>query len=249
MRGSLFGNDPNQGYAEMEEDISTYEADLADVEKDVRASFDAVHELEGEPREQKLRHIASQLYHAKQLLQTLRLEIAEAQPDSRAHWQGVASQHAAALQRFDNLLGALQNDERWQEMLGGRAADVDTLTPSQLIQHAAQVQEQSVESLGRSRKMVLDAREAGAFTADQLRRQTEQMQQVDSDIKDMKFHFAAAGTQITKVRKHVETDKCLALMLVLIVVGVLVIIVYKWFHPDAAQFKTPTGLQPPIGYA
>lgn len=237
-----------RGYAEMQEDISSYETDLIVVEKEIRLAFDAVHQLEGDARAQKLRHVGSRLYHAKQLLQTLRLEIVEAQGESRAHWQGVAAQHAATLQRFDSLLVALQNDERWQDMLVGRSADADTLTPMQLIQHAAHVQEQSVESLARSKQMVHSARVTGAFTADQLHRQTEQMQQVDSDIKDMKFHFAAASSQIRSIRKRIETDKALAVMLFLIVLGIFVIIVYKFFNPNA-NFNTPKGLQPPVGYA
>ncbi|KAG8470279.1 hypothetical protein KFE25_008700 [Diacronema lutheri] len=242
------GQPSTRGYAEMLEDISSYEADLVSVEKDIRTSFDAVHHLEGDARGEKLRHIASRLYHAKQLLQTLRLEVVETPTESRAEWQAIVAQHAASLHRYDNLLGALQNDGRWQDMLGGRTADADTLTPAQLIQQAAQVQVQSVESLGRSKQMVHNAREVGTFTADQLRRQTEQMQHVDSDIKDMRFHFAAATRQIQNVRRQVETDKCLAAMLLFIVLGIVVIIVYKTFNPNS-KLNTPKGLQPPIGYA
>ncbi|KAJ1625512.1 hypothetical protein T492DRAFT_1039290 [Pavlovales sp. CCMP2436] len=242
----MFGGDSARGYAEMQEDISSYEADLAAVEKEIRLSFDAVHSLEGDSRVEKLRHIASHLYHAKQLLQTLRLEVAET-ADAKAQWQGSLAQHTATLQRFDSLLPALQNDERWQDMLGGGELAADTLTPAQLIQHAAQVQEQSVESLTRSKRMVSGARETGAFTADQLRRQTEQMQRVDGNVKDMNFHFDAAKAQISNITKQLETDKCFLALIFLIIMGIVVIIIYKAFNPNS-KLNMPKGFQSPVEY-
>jgi SNARE protein len=231
----------------MSEDLASYETDLVVVEKDIRQSFDAVHQLEGDGRADKLQHIASRLYHAKQLLQTLRLEVNEAPVDTRAQWQAQVSQHASALQRYDNLYIALRNDTKRQDLLDGRVADADSMTPAQLIQHAARVQEDTVISIGRSKHMVDSAREVGTFTADQLRKQTEQMQQVDTNIKDMSAHFSAAQGQLRAIAKRLETDKCLLGMLAFILLGVVVILAYKSIFPNA-RLNAPKGFTPPIGY-
>jgi hypothetical protein len=231
----------------MSEDIASYESDLVQVESDIRQSFDAVHHLEGDSRREKLQHIAARLYHAKQLLQTLRLEVSEAPVGARAEWQAVTSQHAATLTRYETLLVALRNDERRQDLLDGRTADADSMTPAQLIQHAARVQEASVASLDRSKQRIANALEVGTFTADQLHRQTEQIMKVDTEVKDMRGHFNAAQAQLRSITAQVQTDKCLLVMLSLIMFGLFVILVYKSFNPNS-KLRAPTGFRPPIGY-
>ena len=244
---NVFGGSAQPAYVEMSEDVASYESDLVQVESDIRQSFDAVHHLEDDSRWEKLQHIAARLYHAKQLLQTLRLEVNEAPVGARAEWQAVVSQHAATLTRYESLLVALRNDERRQDLLAGRTADADSMTPAQLIQHAARVQEDSAASLDRSKQMVVHAIEVGAFTADQLHRQTEQMTKVDTEVKDMRGHFEVAQAQLQTISRQLQTDKCLLAMLGLIAFGVFVIVVYKSFNPDS-KLRAPTGFRPPVGY-
>lgn len=231
----------------MSEDVASYESDLVHVEGDIRESFDAFHHLEDDSRWEKLQHISARLYHAKQLLQTLKLEVSEAPVGARGEWQAVVSQHAATLTRFDNLLVALRNDEQRQDLLAGRTADADSMTPAQLIQHAARVQEDSAASLDRSKQMVVQARDAATFTADQLHRQTEQMTKVDAEVKDMRGHFVAAQAQIRTISRQVQTDRCLLFMLGLIAFGVVVILAYKSFNPDS-KLRAPAAFRPPTAY-
>lgn len=236
-------------YQQMIDDIASYESDLVAVEQDLRKSFDAVHALQGAARSAKLKHISSRMYHAKQLLQTIKLELREATRESRAQWEVNVSQHTATIERYEKLLVALQNDAQRQDLLEGRVVDADALNPTQIIQHAAKVQESSVASLARSKNMVQKSHEVGVETASQLHAQTEKLKGVDTQVKDMDQYFAAAKEQIRVIGKRVETDKFIMVMLLLCMLGVIVIIAYKWFHPDSKlNVNVPKGFTPPTSY-
>jgi len=131
----------------------------------------------------------------------------------------------------------------------GEAASVDQMTAQQIISKGAAVQEQSIASTTRSKKMIEDSKAVGAETASKLKQQTEQMRNIDEDIMRVETNLQRADLLLRAFLRRMATDKFIMVFLFLIVVGIVTIIIYKAINPEQAEedgFNVPDEVTPPI---
>lgn len=120
-----------------------------------------------------------------------------------------------------------------------------------LIGKGAQIQEQSLASTTRSKRMIEDSRAVGTEAAAKLKAQTEQLRNIDDDILKVESNLKRADLLIRAFLRRMATDKFIMVFLFLIVVGILTIVIYKAVNPEGARaqgFNVPDNLTPPVTY-
>ena len=74
----------------------------------------------------------------------------------------------------------------------------------------------------------------------ELNRQQEQLENVDSDLKEMDYSLKRAGKQITNMFKMYASDKCITgLIIVILIIIVVIIIVAACGGDNAKNFNVP----------
>jgi len=127
----------------------------------------------------------------------------------------------------------------------------DTMSAQSLITRGAQIQDQSLASTSRSKRMIEDSRAIGVETATQLKSQTEQLRNIDEDIMKVESNLKRADMLIRAFLRRMATDKFIMVFMFLIVVGIITIIIYKAINPKGAAkqgFNVPDNLTPPVNY-
>lgn len=157
-------------------------------------------------------------------------------------------------------LQKLNTDLQWAKSEGERAElmdrpagveSADMMSAQSLISKGAAIQEQSLASTSRSKRMIEDSRAVGIETATKLKAQTEQLRNIDDDIMKVESNLKRADLLIRAFLRRMATDKFIMVFMFLIVVGILTIIIYKAVNPRGAEeqgFNVPDNLTPPVTY-
>lgn len=112
--------------------------------------------------------------------------------------------------------GEIIEDEQLQQMEAG-----------DLITHGRNVLDETDKSLARSEAVVEETIQIGAQTAEALRGQTHQLERVVDDLDEIHFSLKKSMDVIGDITRGLATDKCIMLLLFLIVVGVVTVIILK----------------------
>ncbi|GFR50445.1 hypothetical protein Agub_g12666 [Astrephomene gubernaculifera] len=88
------------------------------------------------------------------------------------------------------------------------------------------------EALNRAQRIVEDTKEVGRQVAATVGEQTKKMEDIMDKLNDMEFTMKKASKVIRDITRGLLTDKCIAFLLLLVVVGVVAIIVVKIIKPN-----------------
>eukprot|EP00002_Diphylleia_rotans_P037663 TRINITY_DN843_c0_g3_i3.p2 TRINITY_DN843_c0_g3~~TRINITY_DN843_c0_g3_i3.p2 ORF type:complete len:120 (+),score=26.88 TRINITY_DN843_c0_g3_i3:776-1135(+) len=114
---------------------------------------------------------------------------------------------------------------------------MELMTNREKLDAASQIQDQSILSLDRSKKLVQSANEIGVNTAATLKEQTERLNLISDDLDLVENNLKKANKQIRAFARRVMTDKIILCLLCLIFIGVIFVIVYSIVDPDAKTNK------------
>ena len=112
--------------------------------------------------------------------------------------------------------GEILEEEQLQQMEAG-----------DLITHGRNVLDETDKSLARSEAVVEETIQIGAQTAEALRGQTHQLEKVVDDLDEIHFSLKKSFDVIRDITRGLATDKCIMLLLFLIIAGVLTVIILK----------------------
>lgn len=112
--------------------------------------------------------------------------------------------------------GEILEDEQLQQMEAG-----------DLITHGRNVLDETDQSLARSEAVVEETIQIGTQTAEALRGQTHQLERVVDDLDEIHFSLKKSMNVIRDITRGLVTDKCIMLLLFLIIVGVVTVIILK----------------------
>merc|ERR1712087_398960 len=108
----------------------------------------------------------------------------------------------------------------------------------------------SLQSLGRMKAQLADTMQVGADTATKLKGQTEQLQNIDTDIMKVKSNLNRADLLIRAFMRRMATDKIIMVFMCLIFCGIIAIIVFKIVDPkgaDESGVNVPDTVVDPLG--
>lgn len=113
--------------------------------------------------------------------------------------------------------GEIIEDEQLMQMEAG-----------DLIQHGRNVMDETDASIMRSEQVVEETIQIGTQTAEALRGQTRQLEKVVDDLDEIHFSLKKSFGVLKDLTRGLATDKCILLLLFLVVAGVLTVIILRF---------------------
>jgi len=235
---------PQEG---MTEEINYYDEELAEVIAEIEKGIDGLRKYNGAARLERLNELTGRMQRARQVLQSFKVEMRELPREQVAAYDAKAKEHHATLQRLN---GDLQWAKSEAERGGIGLRSIDDMNAGEIIQEADRTQDKSLASIGRMKGQIADSMQVGAETASKLKAQTEQMQNIDTDIMKVRSNLNRADLLIRAFMRKMMTDKIIMVFVCLIFVGIVTIIVYKVVDPkgsDESGINVPDQLVNPMG--
>ncbi|XP_057755864.1 novel plant SNARE 12-like [Arachis stenosperma] len=101
------------------------------------------------------------------------------------------------------------------------------MSNQELINAGMKQMDETDHAIERSKQVVHQTIEVSTQTATTLKGQTEQMGRIVNELDSIQFSIKKALKLVKEIGRQVATDKCIMLLLVLIVCGVIAVIVLK----------------------
>ncbi|QHO38525.1 putative plant SNARE [Arachis hypogaea] len=101
------------------------------------------------------------------------------------------------------------------------------MSNQELINVGMKQMDETDHAIERSKQVIHQTIEVGSQTTTTLKGQTEQMGRIVNELDSIQFSIKKALKLVKEIGKQVATDKCIMLLLVLIVYGVIAVIVLK----------------------
>eukprot|EP00002_Diphylleia_rotans_P015402 TRINITY_DN2989_c0_g3_i2.p1 TRINITY_DN2989_c0_g3~~TRINITY_DN2989_c0_g3_i2.p1 ORF type:complete len:221 (-),score=73.31 TRINITY_DN2989_c0_g3_i2:290-952(-) len=215
------------------EDIKDYDEQLTRLLRKAEDLLEKLGSIVGPARKDRITEVTNILDQCTTQLKSFKLELSDIPKDERRIYEAKLKEHRDRMEK-------LQNDLRWAKSDNPGTVgpnDVELMTNAQKLDEASKVQDQSLGSLARSKKLVQNATEIGVETNKQLKAQTEQLNAINSDIDDIQNNLQQADRQIRAFMRRMATDKVITCLLCLIFVGVIVAIAYSIIDPNSNTTK------------
>ncbi|CAA0829378.1 Novel plant SNARE 13 [Striga hermonthica] len=120
------------------------------------------------------------------------------------------------------------------------------MSNQELIDTGMKTMDETDQAIERSKQVVHQTIEVGTQTAATLKGQTEQMARLVDELDKIQFSIKRASKLVKEIGRQVATDKCIMLLLFLIVCGVIAIIIVKIVNPGNRDIRDIPGLAPPV---
>ncbi|KAL5720001.1 putative plant SNARE 11 [Ranunculus cassubicifolius] len=120
-----------------------------------------------------------------------------------------------------------------------------SMTNQQLVDTGNRMMDETDQAIERSKKTVQDTVNVGQDTAAALKAQTEQMSRIVNELDSIHFSIKKASKLVKEIGRQVATDRCIMMLLFIIVVGVIAVIIVKLVHPGNKDIMDIPGLGPP----
>mmetsp|Transcript_29685 Transcript_29685/g.44016 ORF Transcript_29685/g.44016 Transcript_29685/m.44016 type:complete len:251 (+) Transcript_29685:103-855(+) len=155
-------------------------------------------------------------------------------PSVRRTYEGQLAEHEKVLNKLADEVKAAKNEmQRGQLFVGNRAdgeepnaeADGDAM-----LKDAEHLQEKTQSSLDNTMNMVAETKIVGMETMEELRRQRDQLNNIDQEAMRIEDNLARADKLIRTFGRRMATDKfiqCFAFVNVLLLVGVVIYAILK----------------------
>jgi hypothetical protein len=101
----------------------------------------------------------------------------------------------------------------------------DEMNKQEMMDHGTHVLQDDRKAIGRIKKEVHQQLDYAAEIKKDLYKQNEQLDKIDSDIKEMDYSLKRAGKQLAVMFKMYATDKlilCLIVVIVLVIIGIII---------------------------
>ena len=101
------------------------------------------------------------------------------------------------------------------------------MSNTQVIELGRKNIQETDDSLMRSERIVNDTIGIGAQTAETLQTQGGQLAKISNDLDEIHFSMKKARQVIRDLARGLATDKCIMFFLLLVVIGIIIIVVFK----------------------
>lgn len=106
------------------------------------------------------------------------------------------------------------------------------VSTTQLMSEGRTIMQDDEDTLLRSKKLVEETVAVGTETAVTVKKQTEQIDRIVTDLDEIHFSLKKAGVLIRDITRAIATDKCIMVLMMLVAIGVVGIIVYNIVKSD-----------------
>ncbi|KAF6135319.1 hypothetical protein GIB67_002438 [Kingdonia uniflora] len=119
------------------------------------------------------------------------------------------------------------------------------MSNQQLVDSGNRMMNETDQAIERSKKVVEDTVNVGAETAAALKSQTEQMRRIVNELDSIHFSIKKASQLVKEIGRQVATDRCIMVLLLVVVLGVMAVVIVKLVDPKNKDIQDIPGLGPP----
>uniref|UniRef100_A0A7S4BWQ0 t-SNARE coiled-coil homology domain-containing protein n=2 Tax=Chrysotila carterae TaxID=13221 RepID=A0A7S4BWQ0_CHRCT len=219
----------------MSEEIDFYDEELKELTQEIEKGLEGLRKLNANAKIERLHELNGRLQRAKQSLQSFKVEMRELPRAELAAYDAKAQEHHGALQRLQSALSSARGEAERANGTHAVARRVEEMSAAEIIQMGGRTQDKSLASLGRMKNQIAESMQIGAATATTIKTQTEQLQNIDTDIMKIKSNLNRADLLIRAFLRRMMTDKIIMIFMCLIILGVIGIVIYKIVDPKGAD--------------
>lgn len=209
-----------------------YEAELDALVTEIKQGMDQLKTTQGRPREDMVATLKRRITHGETLFRTVQIESRDLDPTRRKQVQQRSKNLHAVLKQLQTDL--MHSADRG-ELLGGREMsrirggdqEAPPMSTRQALASAKVTQEDSMDSLERSKRLVAESEEYGTSTISTLGQQRDQLLTISKNLDDLQDDIQQSKKLMSSFLRRMTTDRIVQCFLLLIVLGIVFIIIYK----------------------
>ncbi|EPY42636.1 putative plant SNARE [Angomonas deanei] len=220
------------GFSMARDDLETT---LGELQKVVRKVIEA----DGIPEKKKHEMTARPLLReARKKLSALRAEARQtANPEERAKYDATCKDYDDRIRNLDNEMKSqifpsqrptrpkTYQEQREEEMMGAGNADGTRFeSAGQVLDAAVRVQNDALESLQRTERLMNVTEEQGRATLTELQQQLEKMYQVDEELENLQGNLDRAARDVRWFARQAAKDKLMLTLFGLVVLAIVALV-------------------------
>jgi len=205
------------------DDIEEYDRQLTENLDEIQKYCKAAEKLSGGALDRKIDSINDLLERSQLAFRSFKVELIDVPGGQKRVFEEKLKQHKAKIDKaYQDVKFLKSSAERGQLLEGaGGGVRLDVMNDKQVLQAAEKLQDESLDSLERSKKVIADAQQIGTDTAKTLKDQTEQLNRVNADVDSIHSNLKLAEKQLKNFVRRMATDKVIMILLCLIVLAVI----------------------------
>eukprot|EP00002_Diphylleia_rotans_P011512 TRINITY_DN2273_c0_g2_i1.p1 TRINITY_DN2273_c0_g2~~TRINITY_DN2273_c0_g2_i1.p1 ORF type:complete len:228 (-),score=59.34 TRINITY_DN2273_c0_g2_i1:86-769(-) len=184
----------------------------------IKASLDKTASLSGYAFRDAITQAEQNLERVQPTWKNLRLEIRDLPPSSQKTYEAKLNAHKSEMDALALRIANLKNRE---------VTSTQGMSASRMMYQASAIQDESLKSTERSKKMIQQSLEIGAATNEALKKQTEQLKSIGEDADTIQENLDQANKQLRAFMRRLATDKFIVCFLCLIFLAVIFVIAYS----------------------
>ncbi|KAI3658107.1 hypothetical protein MP638_005046 [Amoeboaphelidium occidentale] len=210
----------------MSEEIKDFNDQLVTIIEEIRKLVDQdIPKLKGKAKVEKCEHAKSRLNRAKQLLKSYNVELRELSRADAKPYEDKGKEHDSTIQKLSDNLTFMATAAERDDLFQNKGRNADEMTAKDLVVHAKTIQDQSKASTTRTKDVLQHTIEIGTNTSEALKKQTEQLQNVDQNLDAIESNLVRADKQIRIFLRRMAADKVVVSMVVLVLLAILATII------------------------
>jgi len=208
----------------MVDDIKDWDSQLSEIISVIRKGVDSVSSLKGKEKEKVVDDLQGRIQRAKELYQQYKVALRELSKNDAVQWERKSKDYNNAITQLIADLNFAKNEaERNQLMAGGN--NIDNMEAKEIITAASNIQDESLNALGRINKQINNAQQIGTDITIELETQNTQLKNIKENIDSVQSNLKQADKQIRAFMRRVMTDKLILVLMLLVFIGVVVAII------------------------
>jgi len=227
------------------EEIQYLEDELQGIYTELRRGIEQLTAMQAtaDKKLEKYSQLNSRIGRARNAYQSFKVELRELRDEEKKTWSAKEKEHNQTITKLDSDLKMAKFNWERQDLLAGKERpqefNADTADTAALINQGKHVQAQSAASLDRSLKQVLATEQLGTETAIKLKQQTDQLVNIHKNVDSIESDLQRADKIMRAFMRRMATDKLILCFILLMIIGIIVIIVYKAKQPTGSPTPTP----------
>ncbi|PON33140.1 Sec [Parasponia andersonii] len=244
----------------ISEELAEIEGQISDIFRALSNGFQKLEKIKDSNRQSRqLEELTEKMRECKRLIKEFDREVKDVESRNDPNTNRMLSEKKQSMIKELNSYVALKKqytaslDNKKIDLFDGPTEEhgeenvllASNMTNQQLMDNGNQMMNETDQAIERSKKVVQDTINVGTETAAALKAQTEQMSRIVNELDSIHFSIKKASQLVKEIGRQVATDKCIMVLLFLIVAGVIAIIIVKLVNPNNKTIRDIPGLAPP----
>jgi len=226
----------------MSDEIEHLDVELTEMLAEIRQGVEALDwdtkkaNMKASEKRAEIVGLKASLDKAQGVFRTFKVELRELGPDELAEFNPKKRNHQTAIDELTRSLNYAATVAEKEELVGDRPerSGPDHRNAGALIEDAKKTQEQDAAAMQRMQQMVNDSEMAGVETNIKLKQQTEQLKNIHLDVNTVGANMKTAEKLLNQIGRRIVTDKLIACVVLMLLLGILGILLVKMLGLDKA---------------